>query len=175
MNEVSFANIDKAVTDRIAERMVQLRDDIRNNINILGLRASGRTQQSLQVEVTSNEVSLWGRKFFSAMEYGTQPWSGYTGIRCTIQAFKDIIRQWASDKGLNFGQAREHERAISAITMTIIRKGSRLYRNSGYINVYDTLIAEAIKDIGNIALDETGTQFDIAVNQWARMSTNITI
>ena len=174
MNDV-FANIDKTVIEQIATRMEQLRDDIRVSINRQGLRASGRTQQSLQVQVTSNEVSLWGRKFLGAMEYGTKPWSGYTGISCTIQTFKDIIRQWASDKGLVFGQAREHERAISAIAMTIIRKGSRLYRNSAYIDVYDTLIAEAMKDIGIIVLDEAGTQFDIYLNQWARMSTNITI
>ena len=168
MSEVSFANIDKAVTDRIAERMVQLRDDIRNNINILGLRASGRTQQSLQVEVTSNEVSLWGRKFISAIEYGTQPWSGYTGIRCTIQAFKDIIRQWASDKGLNFGQAREHERAISAITMSIIRNGTKLHREGRRLDVYDTLITEALLDIGEQLQLVTAEAVDVVIDKWAK-------
>ena len=172
---VDFSTIDKGVATVLEARMRRLRDDIASNINRMGLKASGATQRSMRVEISGNEVALWGRKFFAALQYGSKRWTGATGIRCTFAAFREIIRQWASDKGLSFGQNKEHERTISAITAKIIREGSRLYRTAGYQDVYDTLIAEAVQDMGIIALDKVGTEFDIAINQWARMSTTITI
>lgn len=151
-------------------RMEQLRDDIRTAINTMGLRASGATGRSLRVTVSSDEVALWGRRFFASLQYGSKPWSGVTGVRCSLFEFRGIIRQWAEAKGLNFGSHREHERVISAIAMTIIRKGSSLYRRGAYRDVYDTLIAKAVHDIGTIAVDKIGTQVDVIINQWARMS-----
>ena len=171
----STAELSSALTGTAYNRIVQLRDEIRAAIASKGLRASGRTQDSLRVYVDGNTVVLEGRAFFSALQYGSSPWTGKTGIRCTFEAFREIIRQWASDKGLNFGQAKEHERTIGAITATIIRRGSRLYRNGAYQDVYDTLIAEAVKDVNTILLTEVGTAFDIAINKWARLSNNITI
>lgn len=172
---VDFSTIDKGVATMLEARMAKLRDDIRSRINAMGLRASGSTGDSLRVEVSSNEVALWGRKFFASLEYGSRYWTGTTGVRCSFDAFREIIRQWASDKGLNFGDASDTERAVSAITMTIIRKGTQLFRNHGYQDVYDTLIAEALKDFQTIVLDKVGTEFNVAINQWARKSITITI
>ena len=175
MAELNVAALDRAVVDHLAVRMEQLRDDIRNAINTMGLRASGATSRSLRVEVTSNEVALWGRKFFASLEYGSRPWTGVTGIRCSFVQFRDIIRDWAAAKGLSFGEHKEHERVIAAIAMSIIRNGSRLYRNGAYQDVYDTLIAAAVKDMETVAIDKVGTAFDIEINKWARMATTITI
>lgn len=175
MDDLSLPGIDKAVVDTLTARMEQLKGEISQAINTMGLRATGATQRSLRVEVTSNEVALWGRKFFASLEYGSRPWTGASGIRCTIADFKAIIDAWASAKGLNFGQHKDHERAISAIAMTIIRKGTQLFRNHAYQDVYDTLIAEALKDFQTIVLDKVGTEFNIAINQWARKSITITI
>lgn len=172
---VDFSTIDKGVATALEARMAKLRDDIRSRINAMGLRASGRTGDSLRVEVSSNEVALWGRKFFASLEYGSRYWTGTTGVRCSFTAFRDIIRQWASDKGLNFGDASDTERAVSAIAMIIIRKGTQLFRSHGYQDVYDTLIAEALKDLQTIVLDKVGTEFNVAINQWARKSITITI
>ena len=172
---VDFSTIDKGIATVLEARMRRLRDDISDRINSMGIRASGKTQASMRVEVSSNEVALWGRKFFASMQYGSRYWTGYTGIRCSFEEFREIIRQWASDKGLHFGQAREHERTIGAIAATIIRQGTRLFRSHGYQDVYDTLIAEALKDFQIIVLDKVSTEFNIAINQWARKSITITI
>lgn len=172
---VDFSTIDKGVATMLEARMAKLRDDIRSRINAMGLRASGRTGDSLRVEVSDNEVALWGRKFFASLEYGSRYWTGTTGVRCSFNAFRDIIRQWASDKGLNFGDASDTERAVSAIAITIMRQGTKLFRGHGYQDVYDTLIAEALKDFQIIVLDKVGTEFNIAINQWARKSITITI
>lgn len=171
----NLAGIDRAVVDHLAVRMEQLRDEIRQAINTMGLRASGATQRSLRVEVSSNEVALWGRKFFSSLQYGSRSWSGTTGVRCSFNAFRSIISAWAAAKGLNFGQHKEHERVIGAIAATIIRQGSRLFRAHGYQDVYDTLIQQAIKDMATIAVDKVGTEIDAVINKWVRMGIPINI
>lgn len=167
--------LDRAVADHLVTRMEQLRDDIREAINRMGLKASGATGRSLTVRVSSGEVSLWGRRFFAGLQYGSQPWRGVTGIKCSFDEFRYIIREWAQAKGLSFGSAKEHNRVIGAIAATIIRKGSKLYRQGAYRDVYDTLIAQAVKDMGVIVLDKVGTTFDIEINKWVRRSVTINI
>ena len=162
------AQLTKALTGTAYTRMVQLRDEIREAIANKGLRASGRTQDSLRVYVDGDTVVLEGRAFFSALEYGSSAWTGRTGIRCTFSEFKQIIHDWASDKGLNLGQAKDFDKAVGAITMRIIKSGTRLHRNNGYLNVYDTLIDDAISDMSDMAGVEVLKAVDVVIDQWAR-------
>ena len=164
----STAELSSALTGTAYNRIVQLRDEIRAAIDAKGLRASGRTQDSLRVYVDGNTVVLEGRAFFSALQYGSSPWTGRTGIRCTFQEFKQIIYQWATDKGLNLGQAKEFDRAVGAITMSIIRNGSKLHRTGQRLDVYDTLINEALLDIGEKAMLVTAEAVDVVIDQWAK-------
>lgn len=157
-----------ALTGTAYNRMVQLRDEIREAIASKGLRASGRTQDSLRVYVDGNKVVLEGRAFFAALQNGSSAWSGKTGIRCTFSEFKEIIRQWATDKGLNFGQAKEFDRAVGAIAMSIIRNGTKLYRTGQRLDVYDTLINEALLDIGEMAGVVVMQSVDVVIDQWAK-------
>lgn len=164
----STAELASALTGTAYNRIVQLRDEIREAIAAKGLRASGRTQDSLRVYVDGNTVVLEGRAFFSALQYGSSPWTGRTGIRCTFDEFRQIIYQWATDKGLNLGQAREFDRAIGAITMSIIKRGSKLHRTGQRLDVYDTLINEALLDIGDKAMLVTAEAVDVVIDQWAK-------
>ena len=164
----STAELASALTGTAYNRIVQLRDEIRDAIASKGLRASGRTQDSLRVYVDGNTVVLEGRAFFSALQYGSSPWTGRTGIRCTFDEFRQIIYQWATDKGLNLGQAREFDRAIGAITMSIIKRGSKLHRTGQRLDVYDTLINEALLDIGEKAMLVTAEAVDVVIDQWAK-------
>ena len=160
--------IDYLIRQTVTARLEQLRDEIRTAIASKGLRASGRTQDSLRVYVDGNTVVLEGRAFFSALQYGSSPWTGRTGIRCTFEEFRQIIYQWATDKGLNLGQAREFDRAVGAITMSIIRNGSKLHRTGQRLDVYDTLINEALLDIGEQVQLVTAEAVDVVIDQWAR-------
>lgn len=164
----STAELASALTGTAYNRIVQLRDEIREAIAAKGLRASGRTQDSLRVYVDGNTVVLEGRAFFSALQYGSSPWTGRTGIRCTFDEFRQIIYQWATDKGLNLGQAREFDRAIGAITMSIIKRGSKMHRTGQRLDVYDTLINEALLDIGEKAMLVTAEAVDVVIDQWAK-------
>ena len=156
------------LTGTAYNRILQLRDEIKQSIADKGLTASGRTQNSLRVYVDGNTVVLEGRAFFASLEYGSAPWSGKTGIRCSYEEFKEIIRQWASDKGLNFGQAKEHKKVVANIAWVIMNQGTKLYGAHGYRDVYDTLIEKAVEDIGNQALLVEAEAVDVVINQWAR-------
>ena len=165
MNTTDLA---KTLTGTVYNRVVQLRDEIRESIESHGLRASGRTQDSLRVYVDGNKVILEGRAFFAALQNGSSNWTGKTGVKCTVGEFREIIRQWAQDKGLNFGQAREHEKTIDAITMSIIRNGSKLYRTGQRLDVYDTLITEALLDIGEQLQLVQAKAVDVVIDKWAK-------
>lgn len=165
MNPTEMAS---ALTSTAYNRIVQLRDEIREAIASKGLRASGRTQDSLRVYVDGNKVVLEGRAFFPALQFGSSAWTGKTGISCTYQEFKQIIYQWATDKGLNFGQAKEFDKAVASIAWSIMNNGTKLKRNNGYIDVYDTLINEALLDIGDQIQLVQAEAIDVIIDQWAR-------
>lgn len=157
----------KEITDPVVARLEQLRDEIAQSISSHGLTASGRTAQSMYVVATDFEVSLYGRNFFAALETGSSHWSGVTGVRCTFYEFKGIIRNWAMAKGLNFGQHKEHERTLGAITATIIRKGTRQKRSGQRIDVYTTLVNKAVADCSDMVAEQVGVKVDnIIHNLW---------
>lgn len=160
--------IDHLIRQTVMSRLAQLRDEIRSSIASKGLTASGRTQASLHVYESGDEVGLAGRPFFSALQYGSSAWTGKTGIGCSYAAFKQIIYQWATDKGLNLGQAKEFDKAVGAIAMSIIRNGTRLHRRGGRLDVYDTLITEALLDIKDLVGVEVVKQVDVIIDKWAR-------
>lgn len=135
----------------IVERVEQLRDDIADSILANGINASGATIRSLRVEshadADSLRVTLYGRPFFNAIETGSSRWTGRTGIRCTVDEFTEIIRQWASDKGLVFD---DEDRAVSAIAWAIIKRGSKTKREGGRADIYTPLVDGAAADIGEL-------------------------
>ena len=157
MNNQDLSN---ALTGTAYNRIVQLRDEIKQSIADKGLTASGRTQNSLRVYVDGNTVVLEGRAFFASLEYGSAPWSGETGIHCSYEEFKGIISQWASDK--------EFKKTVANIAWVIMNQGTKLYWAHGYRDVYDTLIEKAVEDIGNQALLVEAEAVDVAIKDWAR-------
>lgn len=155
----------KTIEQQIIDRLDKLREEISANIDRLGLKASGRTQASMRVTHEGDEFALWGRRFFSALQYGSRPWSGVTGIRCSFFEFQQIIWQWMRDKGI---WAKDPEKASGNIARSIIRGGTKLYRSGGKLDVYDTLIEKAINDIENIPMTLLSTEIDNVIAQWAR-------
>lgn len=155
------------VQSALVARLERLKEDIAQSISSHGLTASGRTASSMYVVAESDNVTLYGRSFFAALETGSSAWTGRTGVPCTFYEFKEIIRNWASSKGLNFGQARDYERAVGAIAMTIIRTGTKQKRSGRRLDVYTTLVNEATEDCAMIAANVIGAQVDNVISQWS--------
>lgn len=150
----------------IVTRLEKLKVDIAHSISAHGLRASGRTAQSLEVVASGADVSLYGRAFFPALETGSIRWIGYTGVRCTFVQFKEIIRAWVAAKGLNFGQAKKQESTIGAITAKIIREGTKQKRSGQRLDVYSTLVEEAVADCSDLVAEVVGAQVNNIIAQW---------
>ena len=152
--------------DAVAARIDKLREDIAQSISSHGLTASGKTAASMYVVVSDKEVSLYGRAFFPALETGSSRWTGATGVRCTFTEFKDIIRNWATAKGLNFGQAHEWDKAVSAIAMKIIKKGT-MQKSKPRLDVYTSLVNEAVADCEALCLDVVNAQVHNLIAKWS--------
>lgn len=133
-------------TRPIIQRVEQLKSDISREITAKGLRASGRTQQSITVTAIDNNVTLWGREFFATLERGSAPWSGRTGRRCSAEAFRGIIAQWIKDKGLIVDNIKS---ASFLIARSIMQKGTYTYRHRRE-DIYTPAIEQATKDINEI-------------------------
>lgn len=129
----------------IVKRVEQLKTEISQEIAAKGLRASGRTQRSLQVLQENNAVVLYGREFFATLENGGAPWTGRTGRRCTAAQFRSIIAQWIKDKGLIVDDIKS---ASFLIARAIMQKGTLTHRNPR-ADIYTPAMVRAIDDIQN--------------------------
>lgn len=128
------------VKTRIAEQMAA------HNRN-----ASGRSVASLNVVINGNIGILYGSKSFLTMEQGRKAGKVPYG-------FVDIIKQWIIDKGIAVTpiQAKTQrakltpaERGLNsfagAVAYTIMKKGTKLYRDKGYNDIFTSAINEELK------------------------------
>lgn len=112
-------------------------------------KASGRSAQSLVVEVSGDTGTLYGSASFLAMEKGRGPGQVPVG-------FNEIIRDWAIDKGISIQpkyQGQTQEGALNsfagAVAHMIMTKGTRLFRSGQQEDIYSTIIADEIKQMGD--------------------------
>lgn len=109
----------------------QAKQDIIANHESAGQVASGKTRDSMSVEVISDASSatatMYGRKYFAALETGSKPWENqYTH---PPKLFVETIAQWMVDKGIE---------GVSAylVARKIMREGSKLYREGGRQDIF---------------------------------------
>ena len=115
------------------------------NMGSAGQIVTGRTAESLKVErVAPNEVRLVARPFFSALETGSQPWSGKTGESMSAQDFRAVIEQWATRKGIVPAGMKPQSFAY-VVARKIMNEGSRLYRTGGRKDIF-TPEVERVQD-----------------------------
>lgn len=124
------------VKNKVAERMA-------------ARKASGRSAQSLVVEVSGDTGTLYGSASFLAMEKGRGPGPVPVG-------FNEIIRDWAIDKGISIQpkyQGQTQEGALNsfagAVAHMIMTKGTRLFRSGQQEDIYSSIIADEIKQMGD--------------------------
>lgn len=124
------------------------KEKIQHNLDITGTNASGRTSQSLTVEVDGNTGVLYGRQAFGTVETGRKPGKVPYG-------FRDIIYQWMQDKGVHakVEGRRSQEPADHSMAYIIARKianeGSKLYRDDGRDDIYSNVLPLTIERVQN--------------------------
>lgn len=142
------------------ECLETIRQRIIANIDSKGLKASGRSQESLEIVDNVTSISLVGRDYFQGLEIGRPGVMQMQGARVPHD-FDLIIRQWIIDKGIKVRQIpyktdRRHiysveERslnmAVSAICHRIYERGTLLYNKGGDRTVYTPVIEEEVDNL----------------------------
>lgn len=111
-----------------------------------GRTASGRSVASLEVDVKDSEGVLSGGKQWETMQRGRGPGK-------VPSNFREIIKNWVRTKGINVkprkGQSQRQsiESFSYLVTRNIMQKGTKLYRDKGYNDIYDSLLDEEIKKL----------------------------
>ena len=79
--------------------------------------------------------------------------------------FTQIIREWILNKGISFSgvPGKTQERKLTnlswMIANSIMKKGTTLHRNSGYNDIFDTLIAKEMEKLADEAAGIIDTEF----------------
>lgn len=121
----------------LQEVFEQAKRDIIANHERAGQVASGKTRDSLSVEVTSDTTSatatMYGRKYFTALETGSAPWKKQ--YKHPPKPFVETIAKWMVDKGIE---------GVSAylVARKIMREGTRLYRADGRQNIFTPVMSD---------------------------------
>jgi hypothetical protein len=121
----------------LTEVFEQAKRDIIANHERAGQVASGKTRDSLSVEVTSDTTSatatMYGRKYFAALETGSAPWKKQ--YKHPPRPFVETIAKWMTDKGIE---------GVSAylVARKIMREGSKLYRDGGRKDIFTPVMSD---------------------------------
>lgn len=121
----------------LKQELTDLQSRIASNIRSTGRNATGRTIDSLEVQVvTSGAFSaqgvLLGRKYFGALETGSRPWKEWEFRKRVPSTFADRIQEWIDAKGLDLN--------AYAVAYNIIHSGTALFRQGGRPDVYSNEI-----------------------------------
>ena len=145
----------------LSKEFEDLRERIIENHRKAGQLASGKTIQSMTIEVTNTSGVLYGRKAFEALETGRAAGS-------TPKGFREIITQWIIDKGiavepipykrnikeqLYTPEQRGLMRLSGAIAHKIKTEGTKLYRSGGRSDIYTPEVKRTVESIMNRLAD----------------------
>lgn len=121
----------------ISEELNNLRKKIIDNHLKAGQKASGRTINSLRIEVDDAGGTLFGRKAFGTLETGRRGGNVPKG-------FYNIILQWMKDKGINVEKPKTFAYLVAR---KIAREGTKLYRQGGRADIYSNEIPKTTESI----------------------------
>jgi len=121
----------------LKSELESLRDRIIQNHIAAGQKASGKTIQSLLVDVTEDQGELTGRGFFAVLETGRKGGKVPKG-------FQAIILKWAKDKGISIDNPKSF---AFLVARKIAREGTLLHRTGGRTDIYSREIPKTIENV----------------------------
>ena len=133
----------------LREELEDLRRRIIDNMGKADQIVTGKTRDSLQVNVRDTSGVLTGRQAFATLETGSRPWS--KPPKRVPRFFADLIGEWIEAKGLDLNKW--------AVAHTIIHQGSKLYRTGGRSDVYSPEIQKTMDRIGERIIN----QYDVLI------------
>lgn len=155
-----MSDISNEVNKLLTFHLGNIKVGIAQRMAALGRMSSGRSVASLQIEVKDSKGNLSGDKQWETMQRGRRPGK-------VPSNFREIIKNWVRAKGINIqpriGQSQKQaiESFSYLVTRNIMQKGTKLYRDKGYNDVYDTLLEEEIKKLTN----ETASVLELEIDK----------
>lgn len=149
------------IKDIVQQHLEAVKTGIIQHMAQQGRTASGKSAASLEVKASADGGSLEGSSSFLTMEHGRGPGN-------VPKDFKSIIRDWIVAKGISYQDLAPKNgipeqgltRLSGAIAYSIMRKGTRLYRDKGYNDIFDTVLNEEIEKIADEAVGVFSTEVD---------------
>lgn len=148
-------NVDKILEKHILE----IKNNISKEIIARGRSASGKTSKSMYIDIRDGRGILFGSNSFYALERGRK--GGNVPLN-----FIGIIRQWIIDKGISVkpieskrkSDISPSERGLNslsgAIAYSIMKKGTVLYKEKKFDDIYSSVIEKELKimsdELGNL-------------------------
>lgn len=136
--------LDADIRQILLEELEDLRRRIIENMGKAGQIVTGKTRDSMQVNVQGLAGVLTGRSAFATLETGSRPWS--RPPKRVPRFFADLIGEWIDAKGLDLNKW--------AVAHTIIHKGSKLYRTGGRADIYSPELQKTMDRIGQRVIDQ---------------------
>jgi hypothetical protein len=144
--------------DVINNSGIDLLNDIRANLGASGTNATGRTSNSLRIEVTQSgtktKLTLYGRPFFTTVEEGRKP----TPNKKPSREFIENLRPWAESRGIP-------QSAVWAIATHINQRGTDLWLAGGRQDIYTDPINGFVDTVGQAILDSEAENLIFKVKQ----------
>lgn len=126
----------------LREELEVLRQRIIENMTAADQHATGKTRESLKIEILETNGDtygiLTGRRAFATLERGSRRWS--KPPKRVPRFFADLIGEWIDAKGIDLNKW--------AVAHSIIHKGSKLYRTGGRDDIYTPEIRRTLDRIG---------------------------
>lgn len=152
----------------VTKHLQAIQQGIVANMEAMKRNASGRSVASLKVEAgrnASGEASafLTGGQQWLYMQRGRGPGK-------VPYNFAEIIREWIVKKGLSLASVpgKTQERKLTSLSYmianSIMKKGTTLHRNSGYNDIFDTLVAKEMEKLADEAAGVIAVEYD-KINQ----------
>lgn len=154
-----MSEIKNKVNKLLTLHLGNIKVGISQRMTSLGRTASGGSVASLEIEVNNGEGILAGGKQWETMQRGRGPGK-------VPSNFREVIKNWVRAKGISVQPRgkQTQEQAIESfsylVTRNIMQNGTKLYRDKGYNDIYDTMLEEEIEKLSA----ETSSVFELEVN-----------
>lgn len=151
-----------SIQDIIKQRLEAVKTGIIQHMSQQGRMASGKSAASLDVVVNDKGGFLDGASSFLTMERGRGPGN-------VPRNFTSIIRDWIVAKGISYqnlipknGTPEQGLTRLSgAIAYSIMKNGTKLYRDKGYNDIFDTVLKDELEKIAT----ESAGVFDMEIDK----------
>lgn len=138
--------METSVRNIVSSHLNAIKDGIALHMEQMGRNASGSTVRSMVINTNDSGGTLEGSKSFIYLEHGRGPGKVPKG-------FYEIIKDWVIAKGISYqdmipknGTPEQGLARLSgAIAHSIITKGTRLYRDNEYNDIYSSLIEQEVE------------------------------